>query len=228
MEVLAFHTQSLPLDTKTSAFDLNILRWEHWRYDDQDGTPGAVGVVLKVQEDGIVVEAQKQQHSIQKYHTESSNLPPLGTRVRRGIAWDKSQQDCDGPGTIVGHNESRSQVCIEWDLTGQRNFYYFNDMERSEVVVVEEPRVLQPYELIVTGCCVKRGKSWMYGNDNDTPDAIGVVLSVREDGMVLVRWPNKSKNYYRYGADGYFDLEICSPHEDQTLLGASNHFTPKM
>ncbi|KAK3608719.1 hypothetical protein CHS0354_038162 [Potamilus streckersoni] len=101
-------------------------------------------------------------------------------------------------------------------------------MERSEVVVVDEPRVLQPYELIVTGCCVKRGKSWMYGNDNGTPDAIGVVLSVREDGMVLVRWPNKSKNYYRYGADGYFDLEICSPHEDQTLIGASNHFTPKM
>lgn len=36
-----------------------------------------------------------------------SDLPPLGTRVVRGLDWQYGDQDCEGPGTIVNHANNR-------------------------------------------------------------------------------------------------------------------------
>lgn len=35
---------------------------------------------------------------------DSSHLPPLGSRVRRGPDWRYNNQDQGGPGTVVGHD----------------------------------------------------------------------------------------------------------------------------
>lgn len=42
----------------------------------------------------------------------SVNLPPVGTRVRRGPDWCYGHQDSNGPGTIVGHKEIGCKVIL--------------------------------------------------------------------------------------------------------------------
>lgn len=39
------------------------------------------------------------------YNERDPNMPPLGSRVRRGRDWQWGDQDKFGPGTIVGHSK---------------------------------------------------------------------------------------------------------------------------
>ena len=39
--------------------------------------------------------------------TDKEILPKIGSRVRRGPDWQWRDQDSDGPGTVVGHDDSR-------------------------------------------------------------------------------------------------------------------------
>lgn len=36
------------------------------------------------------------------------NMPPIGTRVRRGPGWKWEDQDGNGPGTVTGHSKNRA------------------------------------------------------------------------------------------------------------------------
>ncbi|KAK3605993.1 hypothetical protein CHS0354_025022 [Potamilus streckersoni] len=174
-------------------------------------------------DDDLLIEGED---AMEKYHYEFDDpnvkLPPLGTRVRRGPDWDKDFQDEDGPGTILGHHKEQKQVYVEWDRNGDTNFYRYGDMGKYDVVIVDEPRLMYYNDLILTGCHVKRGKDWIYGNHGGSPDAVGVVLKVLEDGKVVVRWPDKSKDIYRFGSEGFFDLEICNPFDCQVSGGAEH------
>ncbi|KAL3865886.1 hypothetical protein ACJMK2_043234 [Sinanodonta woodiana] len=147
----------------------------------------------------------------------SSGLPPLGSRVSRGPDWDKGMQDNGGPGTVIGHIKDRKhEIYVTWDRNGKTANYHFGP-DGYDVVLVEEPRLLQFDELIGTGCVVRRGKDWKWDNQDGVPGTKGVVIKVLEDGQVIVRWPDKSKNFYRFGADGCFDLEICNPYDDSSI-----------
>ncbi|KAL3837576.1 hypothetical protein ACJMK2_022924, partial [Sinanodonta woodiana] len=140
-------------------------------------------------------------------------LPPLGTRVRRGPDWDRGQQDDDGPGTIISHHKNKKQVLVEWDNNGTCDFYHFDEKDKQDVMVVNEPRVLQENERIATGCHVRRGPDWKWDNQDGTPGAEGVVIHVQDEDYVWVRWPNKTQNVYRFGLEGYLDLEVCPESE---------------
>ncbi|KAL3865887.1 hypothetical protein ACJMK2_043235 [Sinanodonta woodiana] len=147
----------------------------------------------------------------------SSGLPPLGSRVSRGPDWDNGMQDSGGPGTVIGHVKDRKhEIYVTWDRNGETANYRFGP-RGYDVVLVEEPRLLQFDELIGTGCVVRRGKDWKYDNQDGVPGTKGVVIKVIEDGHVIVRWPDKSKNVYRFGAEGCFDLEICNPFDDSSI-----------
>lgn len=40
----------------------------------------------------------------QYMESSSDSLPPIGSRVCRGPDWMWKNQDSDGPGTVIGHN----------------------------------------------------------------------------------------------------------------------------
>ncbi|KAK3606274.1 hypothetical protein CHS0354_037950 [Potamilus streckersoni] len=144
----------------------------------------------------------------------SSGLPLLGSRVCRGPDWIHEMQDNGGPGTVVGHiKERKHEILVTWDRNGETANYRYSS-QGYDVVLVEEPRLLQFDELIGVGCVVQRGKDWKWGNQDGVPGTKGIVIKVLENGQVIVRWPDKSKKVYRYGADGCFDLEICNPFEN--------------
>ncbi|XP_033750164.1 uncharacterized protein LOC117334579 [Pecten maximus] len=137
------------------------------------------------------------------------NMPPIGTRVRRGPSWKWSNQDTEGPGTVIGH-EKHGMIWIEWDNGFKNRYHYQHDT--YDVKVVDEPRQVLGDQLIATGYLVKRGFDWAYGNQDGGQGNIGVVFLVKENGMVGVRWSNGNTGIYKYGAEGQFDIDICDPN----------------
>lgn len=147
-------------------------------------------------------------YNINQYiELEDSNLPPLGSRVRRRPGWRYGDQDKGRSGTVVGHHKDRMSVFVEWDH-GELIIYKCHTLFGQDVILVDEPRILRD-EIIAVGCCVQRGVDWKYGNEDGGLESIGVVLNVKANGLIIVRWPDKSKRRYNFGFDGLFDVQLC-------------------
>lgn len=146
-------------------------------------------------------------------------MPPLGTRVKRGRDWIWDDQDSLGPGTVIGHCERVGWLTVEWD-NGLRNIYRYGttrlESDVYDVQVCNEPRILRN-EAISTGCQVQRGQDWEWKNQNGDTGSIGSVVTVVENGDVLVRWQNGFLGQYRFGRNGKFDLKICDPFSPEAV-----------
>ncbi|KAK3610179.1 hypothetical protein CHS0354_038816 [Potamilus streckersoni] len=141
------------------------------------------------------------------------SLPKLGSRVRRGPDWNRGNEDGNGVGTVVGHPREY-WVNVVWDFSKKIRQYSYGARGIFDIVIVDDPRVLQFDEVIAVGCHVHRGKNWSDGNEDGGPGSRGVVLKVQEDGRVLVRWENRRKMYCNFGNKGQFSVEICNPFDD--------------
>ncbi|XP_060072105.1 uncharacterized protein LOC132551979 [Ylistrum balloti] len=139
------------------------------------------------------------------------NMPPIGTRVRRGPEWKWKNQDGNGVGTVVGHGKD-GWIKIEWDCSNKGEYRYGND-QAFDVVVVEEPRLLTQEETIATGCVVCRGIDWEYDDQDGGFGKIGTVYHTKPDGQVWVRWPNGHRGQFKYIATLRQDVEVCDPFE---------------
>ncbi|XP_048733836.2 uncharacterized protein LOC125649965 isoform X2 [Ostrea edulis] len=148
----------------------------------------------------------------------SSNMPPIGTRVRRGPDWESkfNGQDGNGPGTVTSHGQG-GHIWVMWD-NGHRNVYPYGSGNRFAVMVVDEPRLLQQDQLIEVGCLVRRGDNWRDNDEDGGAGNIGVVFRVHSDATVGVRWPNGHKRRYKYGKQGFFEVEICDPFDEDVRL----------
>uniref|UniRef100_A0A8W8HMQ2 Uncharacterized protein n=1 Tax=Magallana gigas TaxID=29159 RepID=A0A8W8HMQ2_MAGGI len=152
------------------------------------------------------------------YKETDINMPPIGTRVRRGPDWqsDFDEQDSRGPGTVVSHDR-RGFISIMWD-NGHQYRYPYGIQGRFAVMVVDEPRILQRHQLIEVGCLVKRGYNWR-DNDNDGgPENIGVVFRVHSDATVSVRWPTGQRRRYKFGKHGYYEVELSDALDENVQL----------
>ncbi|XP_060080541.1 uncharacterized protein LOC132559926 [Ylistrum balloti] len=141
------------------------------------------------------------------------SAPNLGTRVMRGPQWDSGNEDGEGPGTIVKHSRKPGHVTVEWDLTRIRKEYSYHD-GKKQVKTSFEQRILMEDDLIAPGCLVCRGDDWQWGFQDGGPENVGVVYDVQQSGLVHVRWPNGHCNWYRFGAEGMFDVQIWEPAGD--------------
>ncbi|XP_052100273.1 uncharacterized protein LOC127734448 [Mytilus californianus] len=131
----------------------------------------------------------------------------LGDRVRRGPNWLYNEQDSGLAGTVVGHTFDRN-VWVEWD-SGHVNKYFYDEQDNIYTIrKVQEPRFLFE-EMIAVGCRVKRGNDWTSDNSDGGYGSMGTVLSVRQDGSVVVRWDCINIGVYKMGQNGLFELQIC-------------------
>ncbi|XP_053375556.1 uncharacterized protein LOC123534445 [Mercenaria mercenaria] len=137
---------------------------------------------------------------------EGSNLPPIGSRVRRGPDWRWNMQDSNGPGTVIGH--ARGQIYIEWDTDGHQNNYRYG-RRGYDVLIVEEPRQLKPGQKIAVGCVVKPGKDWAQSSAKGQYMQKGVVIKL-DQPKATVRWDNGEKGDYSYGVAGKCEIEVCT------------------
>ncbi|XP_034326548.2 uncharacterized protein [Magallana gigas] len=142
-----------------------------------------------------------------------STMPCVGTRVRRGRDWHYGNQDSNGAGTVIGHTNLVGVVLVEWD-NGRRGDYRY----AYDLVICDEPRPIPRNKPIATGCLVRRGLDWQWGDQNGSKDSIGTVYRVRElRGEIYVRWPNGVKGNYRFGHKKKYDLFLCDPQDPEVM-----------
>lgn len=139
-------------------------------------------------------------------------LPPLGTRVRRGPDWnDTDNQDSNGPGTVVNHNDNGS-VDVLWDCGIMPCTYHCNQPCHVLPSDSDERRVGDG-ELIQVGCKVIRGDGWNKGDEDGGPGVCGVVCMCTKKGIVTVRWFGGKIGKYRYGDEVKF-LDTSDEYAD--------------
>ncbi|XP_046553778.1 uncharacterized protein LOC124263217 isoform X2 [Haliotis rubra] len=140
-------------------------------------------------------------------------LACLGTRVVRGPDWKWGNQDTDGAGTVINHtNDPRYLywIWVHWD-NGTHNKYRYGRDGAFDVKSVEcRPRITE--SLIDIGCEVQRDWQDEHGDQDGGPGGVGVVIRVKDNGMVKVRWKlTHHINEYKYGYDGKMDLTLRDP-----------------
>ncbi|XP_069138114.1 uncharacterized protein [Argopecten irradians] len=155
------------------------------------------------------------------------SAPNLGTRVVRGPEWNSGNQDKGGPGTVVRHSRKQGHVIVEWDYTRIRGEYSYQ-VENRQIVTSQVQRILTDDDLIAPGCLVCRGDDWQWGFQDGGPENVGVVYDVQQSGLVHVRWPNGHSNWYRFGAEGMFDVQIWEPYDiPNGFAGSPTVFQPR-
>lgn len=149
-----------------------------------------------------------------------STMPCVGTRVRRGRDWHYGNQDSKGIGTVIGHGDHVGVILVEWDNGQIFDYRYGQNItgEWYDLIICDEPRSIPRDKPIATGCLVRRGLDWQWGNQNGSEDSIGTVYRVREiRGEVYVRWPNGVKSNYRFGHKNKYDLFFCDPQDPDVM-----------
>ncbi|KAK3593414.1 hypothetical protein CHS0354_021995 [Potamilus streckersoni] len=143
-------------------------------------------------------------------------LPPVGSRVRRGPDWSRGDEDNDGPGTIISYykgNVNAGWVTVEWDQPkkyGRRRFRYRYGAENAHDVKIQEregPRVMAHILIMQIGCEVIRGSYRKSSNDDGIEvGTIGMVYDTNMGGKNIgkIRWQNGKRGIYggealRYG-----------------------------
>ncbi|XP_052099443.1 uncharacterized protein LOC127733989 isoform X2 [Mytilus californianus] len=176
----------------------------------------SVGAVNNLQEiDDMMKVAVEAEQTGCSYIECDANMPPIGTRVRRGPDWRWDNQDLEMPGTVVSHTNT-GHIWVEWDF-GNINRYRYGVEGCYDVVTSEDPRLLED-QIIAVGCVVRRSDGWKDGHTEDGGSGkTGSVFIVHDDGTVQVRWSNGKMGRYQCGFDGLSEVEICDPFHQRQL-----------
>ncbi|XP_022333075.2 uncharacterized protein LOC111130362 isoform X1 [Crassostrea virginica] len=139
---------------------------------------------------------------------ETKEMPPIGSRVRRGPDWRWDNQDDNLPGTVVAH-KSRGYLTVEWDTGNRGKYRYGAESGAKDVRMVDEPRMLPPGMMVAVGVRARRGQDWEWGSQDGGEGSSGVIFKVEDSGIVHVRWDNGKRGNYRFGLFGKYDVEVC-------------------
>ncbi|KAK3605994.1 hypothetical protein CHS0354_025023 [Potamilus streckersoni] len=163
-------------------------------------------------EDQIKLQNNEGYTSDEEQMKSSYQFPPVGSRVRRGPDWNRKDEDNDSPGTLYGYAKGKALsgwVMVQWDRPkkyGRWRFCYRYGAENAhdiEIQAIEEPRIMDSFWDVRTGCEVIKGR---YRNltDKETDDvdegSIGMVyemLNMGGDIEIKVRWRNGKRRKYR-------------------------------
>ncbi|XP_052796445.1 uncharacterized protein LOC128228927 [Mya arenaria] len=136
---------------------------------------------------------------------EDASLPPLGTRVSRGQDWNFDNTDGGQPGTIIAHvREKVALVMFDNEYIGM---YRMGLEDKWDVVTGAAPRSV-PQGHLEVGCPVKRGPDWKRKNEDGGAGKVGVVIRKQRARYVMVRWPARVIDSYRFGTEGKFDVVV--------------------
>ncbi|XP_065945035.1 uncharacterized protein [Magallana gigas] len=200
----------------------DIVRWRYSNYG--EGTEEDINQVCEILNEkevyGDIDEDEDDENFIERYST----MPCVGTRVRRGRDWRYENQDSKGVGTVIGHTDRVGWILVEWDNGNQFDYRYGSNgiWAKYDLVICDEPRQIPQNEtMIATGCLVRRGLDWQWGDQNGDDESIGTVYRVKRRGEVYVRWPNGIKSNYRFGHANKYDLFLwlCIYFIGQNLFG---------
>ncbi|KAK3594566.1 hypothetical protein CHS0354_013329 [Potamilus streckersoni] len=134
-------------------------------------------------------------------------LPPVGSRVRRGLHWNRNDEDNTGPGTIIAYSKGKAfsgWIIVEWDQPKKYcrwRFKYRYGAENAydvKLLAHERPRVSEHWFLMKIGCEVVRVSSLTFIDDGIEEGTVGMVYNVnmRGENAIKVRWQNGKRRIY--------------------------------
>ncbi|XP_062586133.1 uncharacterized protein LOC134247763 isoform X2 [Saccostrea cucullata] len=164
--------------------------------------------------DDICTELDDEMNYI--FQERDPGMLPLGSRVKRGRDWKYNNQDKNGPGTVIGHSEKIGFLYVEWDTGSRYPYRYGPIIDKYDVTLCNEPRILNK-EPIAVGSLVKKGPDWDWRDQEKSTGSIGSVYRRKHNGIVLVRWQNGQTTENRFGFRGRFDLRVCDPFSAEAV-----------
>ncbi|XP_021368982.1 uncharacterized protein LOC110460427 isoform X3 [Mizuhopecten yessoensis] len=151
-----------------------------------------IALAMNISKLPLTKVSEQNEYLVQELELE---LPPVGTRVRRGPDWDPADaNDSNGPGTVVCHNNN----AVLWDCGIIPLPYHCYDP--CQVLSTDnDERAVRDDGWIQVGCKVERGPDWIDGDDDGGRGSCGVVCLCSRKGTLTVRWPSRKIGKYRYG-----------------------------
>lgn len=196
---------------ETLTEDIVRTRYSSFGHGDEDDINQVCEILNEKEVYGKLCKENKQK--------QYASMPSIGTRVRRGEDWQYGNQDSYGVGTVTGHCDKAGWIFVEWDNGQTFDYRYGNNglMEAYDLTVCDEPRHIPENQTIATGCLVRRGYDWQWGDQDGSEESIGTVYRVEGRGEVYVIWPNGVKSNYRFGYKNKYDLLLCDPRDPEIM-----------
>ncbi|XP_062569341.1 putative HERC2-like protein 3 [Saccostrea cucullata] len=107
-------------------------------------------------------------------------------------------------------------IYVEWDTGSRYPYRYGPIMDKYDVTLCNEPRILNK-ETIAVGSLVKKGPDWDWRDLEKSNGSIGSVYRRKHNGIVLVRWQNGQTTENRFGYHGKYDLRVCDPFSPEAV-----------
>lgn len=174
------HSKAVGFGQLTPQAGLRVQRGPDWRWGDQDGGEGSVGIVVDAGHDGWCSVRWPTGH-VNGYRVGHSGLFDLLAA---------------GPGTPQGHHKGQRSSSVAQSTVSDRSQQHAGAAGAGQLGV-------QP------GLKVQRGPDWQWGEQDGGWGSVGVVMDVTRDGWCTVRWPSGHVNGYRMGNGGRFDLVLA-------------------
>ncbi|KAJ8304633.1 hypothetical protein KUTeg_018216 [Tegillarca granosa] len=148
------------------------------------------------------------------YVEEYSELPPLGSRVKR------KNKASHLEGTIVSHL-SESKIEVIWDSGDPKTYNITKD--DSDLIVTDKPRIMTSQEINPPiGTLVKRGTDWRDINSHKLRYPVEVVD--RPDIVVSWQWKDEAGTWWRYTKEQMKTIEEAySAKQPTCVLGTEEH-----
>lgn len=198
---------SSPLRVVQPRVGLRVVRGPDWRWGEQDGGSGTVGVVIQD-------TSSKNGWCTVRWASGYEN----GYRVGDGGYYDLLTSNAVA--ALVGPEPSdSSRRLLESRDPGLRPPGGIpawskpllpaqdHGSKHRAAAVAEAPT--RPVHTLPPGTRVQRGPDWRWGNQDGGPGGVGEVISVERSGWTSVRWASGYENGYRMGAEGKYDLQVA-------------------
>eukprot|EP00930_Biecheleria_cincta_P082254 TRINITY_DN72016_c0_g1_i1.p1 TRINITY_DN72016_c0_g1~~TRINITY_DN72016_c0_g1_i1.p1 ORF type:complete len:429 (+),score=34.31 TRINITY_DN72016_c0_g1_i1:90-1376(+) len=163
---------------------LTVHRGPDWRWGNQDGGTGSIGVVVSPAREGWCNVRWPSSHE-------------NGYRVGVQGAFDlrvSSASPSEGRRHSKLIDQSRGPASAK-DLRLPRLA-----STSKGVVAAHDARI---------GLAVQRGPHWQWGNQDGGVGSVGIIVTTEKTGWCTVRWPSGCENGYRVGVAGRYDLEFA-------------------
>eukprot|EP01028_Stygiella_incarcerata_P013678 TRINITY_DN82_c0_g1_i6.p1 TRINITY_DN82_c0_g1~~TRINITY_DN82_c0_g1_i6.p1 ORF type:complete len:1402 (+),score=342.34 TRINITY_DN82_c0_g1_i6:162-4208(+) len=210
-----------PSQPATLLGGMRVIRGPTWKWDEQDGGAGKLGVVKKDQTPGdewVKIVWDNGEKNVYRYGGANADvfvvsesigiewpkLLPSGTFVVRGPTWKWEDQDggCCQIGVVTEDQPPGDWVFIQWP-NGTKNNYRF-DMENDlcDVIPVTIGILHAPAQpsLLQTGMRVMRGKDWRWSLQDGGAGKLGTIVEDQPNETVQgrVRWDTGETFTYRW------------------------------
>merc|ERR1712080_300732 len=159
---------------------MRVERGPHWRWGDQDGGVGSIGVIIAEIQNGwcTVRWASGYENGYRAGEAGHYDL-----RIARASARSRAQSY---------PHETRESHAAPLTYHGAR---------------LQPGKILDSHH-VRPGLQVQRGPDWRWGDQDGGIGSIGTVQAEERLGWARVRWPSGAENGYRVGDSGKYDLQV--------------------